>query len=84
MRATKVDVHREVMNAIPSGTSILPSIPERKKSGTKLTIIIRVELLICMVPELAQKDYLRLNSYIYKLVLQIYWSRGIPQKQSER
>ena len=47
-------------------------------------IIIRVELLICMVPELAQKDYRRLNSYIYKLVLQIYWSRGIPQKQSER
>ena len=46
MRATKVDAHREVMNAIPSGTSILPSIPERKKSGTKLTIIIRVELRI--------------------------------------
>ena len=46
MRATKVDAHREVMNAIPSGTSSLPSIPERKNKGTKLTIIIRVELRI--------------------------------------
>ena len=34
------------MNDIPSGTSILPSIPERKKSGTKLTMIIRVEFNI--------------------------------------
>ena len=34
------------MNAIPSGLSILPSIPVRKKSGMKLTTIMKVELRI--------------------------------------
>ena len=34
------------MNAIPRGLSILPSIPVRKKSGTKLTTMMNVELRI--------------------------------------
>ena len=34
------------MKAMPSGTSILPSIPLRKNKGTKLTMIIKVEFKI--------------------------------------
>ena len=48
MSATRVDANRAVMNAIPSGASILPSIPVRKNRGTKLTIIISVELRMGM------------------------------------
>ena len=36
------------MKAMPSGTSRRPSMPERKNSGTKLTMIISVELNIGM------------------------------------
>ena len=41
--ATSVDAARAVMNAMPSGFSIRPSMPERKKSGMKLAMIISVE-----------------------------------------
>ena len=34
------------MNATPSGASMRPSIPDRKKSGTKLTMMMRVEFRI--------------------------------------
>ena len=34
------------MKAMPSGTSMRPSIPERKKRGTKLTTMINVEFKI--------------------------------------
>ncbi len=44
--ATKVEAANAAINAIPRGTSILPSIPERKKSGTKLAMIMSVELRI--------------------------------------
>ena len=44
--ATTVEAQRAVINAIPRGASSLPSIPVKKKSGIKLTIIISVELRI--------------------------------------
>ena len=46
VRATNVEANRAVMNAIPRGLSILPSIPERKNSGMKLTTIMNVEFNI--------------------------------------
>ena len=46
MRATSVEAQSDVMNAIPSGTSNRPSIPERKNSGRKLAMMMRVELRI--------------------------------------
>ena len=42
--ATRVEVTREMMKVIPSGLSILPSIPERKNRGRKEAMMIRVEL----------------------------------------
>ncbi|OAV63902.1 hypothetical protein Barb4_04613 [Bacteroidales bacterium Barb4] len=44
--ATTVEANNATIKAIPSGASILPSIPERKNSGTKLTTIISVEFSI--------------------------------------
>ena len=44
--ATSVEAQRAVMNATPSGTSNRPSSPVRKKRGTKLTMMIKVELRI--------------------------------------
>ena len=46
VKATISDANKETMYAIPSGFSIRPSIPERKNSGIKATIIIRVALKI--------------------------------------
>ena len=46
--ATSVDVHSEMMNEMPSGLSMRPSIPDRKKSGRKHAMMIRVELSIGM------------------------------------
>ena len=46
--ATSVDAKSETMNATPSGTSILPSIPERKKMGMKLTTMMKVEFRMGM------------------------------------
>jgi len=46
VRATTVEANSATMKAIPSGTSIRPSIPLRKNSGTKLTTMISVELRI--------------------------------------
>ena len=42
--ATRVDANSDTMKATPSGISILPSIPERKKIGMKLTTMMKVEL----------------------------------------
>ncbi len=44
--ATTIDANNETMNAIPNGRSIRPSIPLRKKSGAKVTIIISVAFQI--------------------------------------
>src|SRR5574344_1242814 len=46
VRATIVDAHKATIKAIPSGISILPSIPDKKNNGTKLTMIINVEFNI--------------------------------------
>ena len=46
VKATSVDAINEMMNVIPSGLSILPSIPERKNSGRKLAMMISVEFSI--------------------------------------
>ena len=46
VKATSVDAINEMMNVIPSGLSILPSIPERKKRGRKLAMMMSVELSI--------------------------------------
>jgi hypothetical protein len=40
--ATIKDMKRETMNEIPNGFNMRPSIPERKKSGKKATMIINV------------------------------------------
>ena len=42
--ATTSDINNETINAIPSGISIRPSIPERKNRGRNATIIISVAL----------------------------------------
>ena len=41
-----MEAKRAVMKVMPRGLSILPSIPERKKSGAKQTTMMRVELSI--------------------------------------
>ena len=46
VKATSVDAINEMMNVIPSGLSILPSIPERKNRGRKLAMMISVEFSI--------------------------------------
>lgn len=48
MSATTVEANRATMKAIPSGASIRPSSPLRKKRGTKLTTMISVEFSIGM------------------------------------
>ena len=40
------------MNVMPRGFSILPSIPDRKKSGRKLATIMRVEFSIGILTSL--------------------------------
>ncbi len=44
--ATISETKSETINAMPSGCSIRPSIPDRKKSGRNATIIIKVALSI--------------------------------------
>ena len=44
--AANVEAKSAVIKAIPSGLSIRPSIPVRKKSGMKLTTMMKVELRI--------------------------------------
>jgi hypothetical protein len=44
--ATIRDANRETIKEIPSGRSILPSIPLRKNKGINATMIIRVALKI--------------------------------------
>ena len=46
--ATMVDDAKATIKAMPKGTSMRPSMPERKNSGMKLAMIIRVELRIGM------------------------------------
>ena len=46
VNATTVDAIRAVINDMPSGMSIRPSMPSRKKRGRKLATIIKVELRI--------------------------------------
>ena len=43
-----MEANNATIKAMPSGTSIRPSIPVRKKSGTKLTTMISVELRMGM------------------------------------
>ena len=44
MSATSVDAMSAVTKAMPSGMSMRPSMPLRKNSGAKLTMMMRVEL----------------------------------------
>ena len=44
MRATRVEATRATMKATPSGMSRRPSIPERKKRGMKLAMMMSEEL----------------------------------------
>ena len=44
VRATTVEAKSDTMKAMPSGTSIRPSMPSRKKSGRKHTTTMSVEL----------------------------------------
>ena len=46
VRATTVEANSATMNAMPSGTSMRPSIPLRKNKGMKLATMISVELRI--------------------------------------
>ena len=41
-----MEAKSEITKVMPNGANILPSIPERKKRGTKLATIIRVEFKI--------------------------------------
>ena len=44
MSATKVEAQSAVMKAMPRGSNRRPSMPVRKKRGTKLTMMMSVEL----------------------------------------
>ena len=48
VRATSVEAKSDTMNATPRGISILPSMPERKKMGMKLTTMMKVEFSMGM------------------------------------
>ena len=48
MRATTVEANRAMINEMPRGINIRPSIPLKKNKGTKLTIMMSVELSIGM------------------------------------
>ena len=43
VKATRVEVSSEMMKEMPSGFSIRPSMPDRKNSGRKQAMMIRVE-----------------------------------------
>ena len=53
--ATSRDAKSDTIKVIPSGLSILPSIPDRKKSGIKAIMIINVA---CTIEERISRDAL--------------------------
>jgi hypothetical protein len=55
VNATSSEAKSETINVMPSGRSILPSIPERKNKGAKAMMMIRVA---CMMEDLISREAL--------------------------